>query len=267
MTTIFDIIRFGNKRILLKNKDKYDYNILYNNYIPITYAYSKDKIEILQLIIEFGADINKKDGYNKKIMEYACNDNNTDLIYYLKNIKSCNDSWEDIVLILIKNEYYDTIIKIIYDNHIHNSDVLKMINLEKINDIIFSQMLKPPTILDMDILNILYNLNLDNKLIIYLRESKYTYDIYNKIIIKYIHDDVLNFIIACNIYYDTTISIIIKSNNKLYIDELVKKLEYIDKILYYSIINTNQYGIDCALNSNADYISIMNYIIVNKLLQ
>ena len=273
MRSIFEIIKYGNKRLLLKNKDLYNYNILYNNYIPITYAYSKNMIEIVRLIINFGIDINKKDGYNKTIMEYACNDNNLELIYYLKKNNSCKDSWEEIIKILLQKEYYDTIIKLIQNNYINNNFVLQNINLEKINDIIFIEMLVSNNLLDIEIFNKLYILGLYSKLNIYIKTSNITYDIYNKLIIKYINDInniMIKYIIMCiniiDIFYDDTINMISKSENKLYINNLLNKTKYINKILYYSLINYNQYGIDSALASNADYISVMNFIKKNNLL-
>ena len=273
MASIFDIIKYGNKRLLLKYKDYYDYNTLYNNYNVLTYAYSKNMIDILYMMIDFDIDINKKDGYNKTIMDYACNDNNIELIYYLKIDKLCNDSWEKIILILLQKEYYDTIIKLIKDKHINNNYVLQIINLEKISDTIFTQMLIPNNLLDIEIFNKLYILQLTTKLDVYIITSKITYDIYNKLIIKYINDDnniIKKFIIECinflDIFYDNTINTIIKSNNNLHINNLLKKRKYIDKILYYSIINYNQYGIDSSIENNANYISVMNIITKNKLL-
>jgi ankyrin repeat protein len=273
MTSIFDIIKYGNKRLLLKNKNNYDYNILYNNYNPLTYAYSKNMIEILYMMINIGIDINKKDGFNKTIMEYACNDNNIELIYYLKNIDSCNDSWEKIVLILLQKEYYDSIIKLIEDKYINNDYVLQIINLEKISDTIFTKMLILNNLLNIEIFNKLYILELYNKLDIYIITSNITYDLYNKLIVKYINDKntiIKKFIIECinflDIFYDNTINIIIKSDDNLYINKLLKKNKYIDKILYYSIINCNQYAIDYSISNNANYISVMNLIIKNKLI-
>lgn len=266
MKELFNYIKFGNKRLLIKNKNNYDYNIIYNQYTPLTYAVSKRMYNIIKLIVEYGADINKYDNNYKKTIDYACENNDMRLIYYLKNETNCDTSWEDIIILLLKKEYYESIIDIIKNRYICCNLVLNLINLEKLDNKIFNKMILINTKLDVNIFNKLYTLNLGDKLNIYVLKCSYTDDILNIIIQEYSAINIDYFINKCNVFNKDTINMIVKSDNKTNINSLLKKTVYLNNILYYSILNHNQYGIDNAIKHNADYVFVMNYIIKNKLL-